>query len=263
MRVSLIMTTYNCADTLPNILEAAEEQIYPDLEIVIKDGLSDDGTVQIIKEFADSSTKNVIWDSKKDSGIYEAMNQGFALAHGDLIAFCSDILEDENVVADMVRAVQNAGDACIGAHGDLLYMNGPAVVRYWRMGSGKIKQGWMPGHPTLYLKRSVYEQNGLYKTNYKIAADYEYMVRTLLDEENHLAYVPRVVVRMYYGGTSTNGLASYWESFTEGNRALRENAVAFPVVISIRRTIRLLLQFRNARKFSFISEKSGTVMDKK
>ncbi len=251
MRVSLILTTFNCAGTITQVLKSIEKQNYPDLEIVIKDGLSTDGTIHILEEYANSSSKNVVWKSQSDQGIYDAMNQGFLLSHGEVIAFCSDVLADENVVTDMVKAILNAGNSCIGAHGDLVYVEGQRVKRYWHMANGTINKGWMPGHPTLYLKRAVYEEYGLYKTNYKIAADYELMVRVLFNRENTLAYVPRVVVRMYYGGTSTSSYRSYWKSFMEGNRALKENGIVFPTAISIRRTIKLLSQFREARKYQF------------
>ena len=111
------------------------------------------------------------------------------------------------------------------------------------MGEQKsVYSGWMPGHPTLLLKREVYEKYGLYKTDYRIAADYEFMVRFL--RENRIAYIPKTLISMYYGGTSNNGIGSYFRSFTEGNRALRENGYKFCLCISVVRTIRVLLQFR-------------------
>lgn len=112
------------------------------------------------------------------------------------------------------------------------------------MGSQKsIYTGWMPGHPTLFLKREIYEEYGLYKTDYKISADYEFMIRFLKDKQNHLAYLPEILVRMYYGGTSTSDTRSYIKSLKEGHKALKENGVHCAWIVDAIRTIRVLLQF--------------------
>ena len=101
----------------------------------------------------------------------------------------------------------------------------------------------MPGHPTLFLRRTVYEKYGSYDTAYQCAADYEFMVRFLKDEKNTLAYVPEVLVAMFYGGTSNAGLGNYLVSFREGYQALKKNGVPHPFLITMRRTLRVLLQF--------------------
>lgn len=93
------------------------------------------------------------------------------------------------------------------------------------MGQGTIRHGWMPGHPTLYLKRDVYEKYGLYDTSYECSADFEFMVRILKDEKVKLAYIPQVLIRIDYGGTSTNSAGAYWVSVSESYRALKENNV--------------------------------------
>ena len=130
-----------------------------------------------------------------------------------------------------------------GVHGDLNYMDGETIVRKWRNGQGNIRTGWMPGHPTLYLKKEVYENYGLYKTDYRISADYEYMIRILKDGEVKLSYIPEVLINMAHGGTSTNSLGAYLEGMKEGHRALRENGVKFAFVTDILRTLRVLKQF--------------------
>ena len=101
----------------------------------------------------------------------------------------------------------------------------------------------MPGHPTLFLKREIYEKYGLYNPEYKIAADYEFMIRFLKDRENKLAYLPRTIIRMYYGGTSTCDTGSYLKSLKEGHRALKDNGVNGAFLIDFLRTCRVLLQF--------------------
>lgn len=127
-------------------------------------------------------------------------------------------------------------------------MDGDRVVREWRMGRGCFRQGWMPGHPTLYLKREVYEQCGLYDTSYKCSADYEFMIRALYGREDKLAYVPEVIVGMYYGGTSTQGLGSYLVSLKEGHAGLKKNGIKGAWWIDIRRTCKVLGQFVKAKR---------------
>ena len=117
------------------------------------------------------------------------------------------------------------------------------VIRKWRQGQGNIRTGWMPGHPTLYLKREVYETYGFYKTDYRISADYEFMIRILKDGRVKLSYIPEVLIKMAHGGTSTKSLSAYLEGMREGNRALRENGVKFAFVTDMLRVLRVLKQF--------------------
>ena len=133
-----------------------------------------------------------------------------------------------------------------GVHGNINYVDKDGkLVRKWRQGQGDIRTGWMPGHPTLYLKKSVYDTYGLYKTDYKIAADYEFMIRILKEKKVKLAYIDEVLVHMFYGenSTSTGGLSSYMASLKEGHRALRENNIHFAWVTDLFRICRVLLQF--------------------
>ncbi len=247
MKVSLLVTVYNVKESLPITLAGIEEQDYRDVETVIVDGASTDGTVELIRRFAakmaDRQGFSVRWVSEPDAGLYDAMNKAFSMSTGDVIAVCNDKLCTPDAVSRLVAALENGGPRCIGAHSDLVYVDGERVVRQWHMGQGKISQGWMPGHPTLFLRRSVYEKYGLYDTAYHCAADYEFMVRFLKEEENRLAYVPEILVAMFYGGTSNAGLGNYLVSFQEGYQALRKNGVPHPLWITLRRTLRVLLQF--------------------
>lgn len=247
-KVSLILTTYNCRENLIRTLDSIARQDYPDLEIVIVDGGSTDGTVDVIKEFAAGhsrrNTLQVKWISEKDNGIYDAMNKGYRRSEGDIVAFFNDFFLMDNAVSLMVNAIED-GDYD-GAHADLIYATDEKVKRYWKMGRGKIENGWMPGHPTLYLKREVYEKYGIYNPDYKCSADYEFMIRILRDHTVRLAYVPKTILRMYYGGTSTQGAGSYFLSLKEAHRALKENRVPFAFKIDILRTCRVFAQFAGA-----------------
>ena len=168
------------------------------------------------------------------------------MATGDYLIVANDLLAKKDSLSRLAAALEDG--EYVGAHADLVYAEeGSVVRRYWHMGNGhRLWTGWMPGHPALLLKREIYEKYGFYKTDYRIAADYEFMVRFLKDKEYRLAYVPDVLVRMYYGGTSTAQFSDYVDSFREGVRALRENRTPLPVALftTALRTIRVLSQFR-------------------
>ena len=242
-KVSLLLTTYNSAENLPVTLQSIQEQTYSPIEVVIADGGSTDDTISLIQQFARNGGLEVKWVSERDKGLYDAMNKAFCLSTGDIIAVCNENLSEKDAVASFVEAIEQAGEDCIGAHSDLVYMEGDKIVRSWHMGQGNISQGWMPGHPTLYLKREIYEKYGQYDITYHCAADYEFMVRFLKDGSNRLAYVPRVLITMFYGGTSNAGLKNYLVSFKEGYMALRKNGVKHPLLITLRRTWKVLRQF--------------------
>lgn len=249
MKVSLLVTVYNVEKNLPITLAGIEEQDYPDIEAVVVDGGSTDGTVELIQDFAARMEGrqgfSVRWVSEPDDGLYDAMNKAFRMSTGEVVAVCNDRLCKPNAVSKMMAALRQGGAACVGVHADLVYVEGERVIREWRMGQGRIAQGWMPGHPTLFLRRAVYEKYGLYDTSYRCAADYEFMVRFLKEPENKLAYVPEILVAMFYGGTSNAGLSNYLLSFKEGYLALRKNGVPHPLWITLRRTLRVLAQFRS------------------
>lgn len=251
MKVSLLVTVYNVEKTLPFTLKSIAAQDYPDLEVVIVDGASTDGTVGLIRQFAAQAAGrqgiSVRWISEPDGGLYDAMNKAFGMSTGEVVAVCNDRLCKPYAVSRMVKALEQGGPGCVGAHSDLVYVEGARVVRLWHMGQGRLSEGWMPGHPTLFLRRAVYEKYGLYDTSYHCAADYEFMVRFLKEEKNKLAYVPEILVAMFYGGTSNAGLGNYLVSFREGYRALRKNDVPHPLWITLRRSLRVILQFGKHR----------------
>lgn len=259
-----MVTTYNVREQLKITLDSVERQDYPALEVIIVDGQSRDGTMDIIRAFAmkygrsgddsrvDSGAAQekecgrqltVKWISEPDNGLYDAMNKALRMCSGDIVAVCNDRLCRPDAVTKLVRAIEQGGEGCIGAHADLVYVEGERIIRTWHMGEGRLADGWLPGHPTMFLKREIYEKYGLYDTSYKCAADYEFMVRFLKDENNRLAYVPERLVSMFYGGTSNAGLRNYWVSFREGYMALRRHGVKHPMLTTLKRTVRVLRQF--------------------
>lgn len=253
-KVSVITTTFQDIAHLKEVVNGIKNQNYDNIEYIIVDGSSRDGTVEFLREqereFAELSGKELKWVSEPDKGIYDAINKGIHMAQGDIIGLMFDRFAAEDVVSRMVRIMEE--EQSDGVHGDLDYVDESGrIVRHWVMGNSRtMKDGWMPAHPTLYLKREVYETYGLYKTDYKIAADYEFMVRILMGGKLRLSYIHEVVVHMFYGGTSSANFCSYINSFRESYRALRENHVPAAFMICIKRTIRVLLQFisRQSRK---------------
>ena len=231
-KVSIITTTYNDKENLKKIIAQVKNQDYENIEYVIVDGGSTDGTLEVIAEAAEYFGDRLKWISEKDKGIYDAINKGIRLSTGDILGCCFDQYAGPDVISKMVTIMEKEGTD--GVHGDLYYMDGDKVVRYWHQGQGNIRFGWMPGHPTLYLRKSVYDKYGLYKTDYRISADYEFMM---------LSYLPEVLIYMSHGGTSTNSLGAYLAGMKEGHRALRENGVRFAWFTDLCRTLRVLAQF--------------------
>ena len=240
-KVSIITTTYNDSAALRNTIAQIKAQDYPNIEYIIVDGASKDDTIDVIREAEEYFGERLIWISEKDKGIYDAINKGLKLATGDIIGTCFDRFASSDVISKMVSIMEKEGTD--GVHGDLNYMDGEKIVRKWRNGQGNIRTGWMPGHPTLYLKKEVYEKYGMYKTDYRISADYEYMIRILKDNQVKLSYIPEVLIKMTHGGTSTNSLGAYLEGMKEGHRASKENGVKFVFVTDMLRTLRVLKQF--------------------
>lgn len=251
--ISIVTTTYQDVEHLKKVVEGIKKQDYPRIEYIIVDGGSKDGTVDYLKELEKDFSygwpeRRVRWISEKDEGIYDALNKGIRMATGDLIGPMFDQFANPHVLSDMVSVIEEEGSD--GVHGDLYYVDEEGnPVREWKMGNTKtIRDGWMPAHPTLYLKKEVYDRFGVYKTDYRIAADYEYMIRILKNKDVRLSYIPRVLVHMFYGGTSSGGLSNYMLSFKEGKRALEENDIKGAFFITVKRTLLVLKQFVQAKK---------------
>lgn len=255
-KVSLIMTTYNSKDNFSKSIESAFLQDYPCIEIVVVDGGSTDGTLDIIKKYAFDSDNNCTqerkinlkWISEPDNGIYDGMNKGIHLSTGSIIAVFNDLFTSDHSVSDMVNTIDR--DESDGAYADLAYMDGDICKRYWKMGSGSIRSGWMPAHPTMYLKREVYEKYGGYNLSYHSSSDYEFMLRILEGGDIRLSYVPKVIIEMFYGGTSNNGFSGYHRNIHEAYSALKANGISFPMGVIAMRIIRTLKQYLDASHYT-------------
>jgi glycosyltransferase involved in cell wall biosynthesis len=228
LRISVVTAVYNRADTINQAVESVQSQTYPQIEHVIQDGGSTDGTLEVIKRVANDSTH---LQSERDGGIYDAINRGIGRATGDVIGLMhsDDFLADALVLQRVADALADPG--VDGVYGDLQYVSADdptRVVRHWRSGDytpSKLRLGWMPPHPTLYLRREVFDRWGLYDTSFRIAADYDAMLRYLVKGRIKLAYVPEVFVKMRVGGESNRSLERILRKSREDLIAIRRNGV--------------------------------------
>ncbi len=232
MKVSIITATYNSAATIAGCVESVNEQTYSDIEHIVIDGASGDNTVEIIKSLPNRVTRIV---SEPDKGIYDAMNKGIKVATGDIIGTLNsdDAFYDATAVEKVARVFQeNPEIDCL--YGKLVFVNEKQkIVRRWEsrpFEPGLFAKSWTPAHPTFYCRRKVFEKFGLYKTNYKIAADVEFMMRVLEVGNIKSNYLNEVLVRMTIGGVSTNGLQSTITITKEMQRAFRENGLKLNLI---------------------------------
>ena len=209
-------------------IKSVNSQTYEDIEHVFIDGLSSDNTLDLIKQ---NSKKNNIVISEKDNGIYHAFNKGISYASGEIIGFLhsDDLFFSSKVVFNIVNEIKNKGFD--GVYGDLQYVKKNStsrIVRYWRSNEFNIKlldKGWMPAHPTLFLKKEVYAKHGTFNQSFKISADYEFMLRILKDHELNFGYLSKVFTKMRIGGASNRSLLNILKKISEDYRALRLNDI--------------------------------------
>jgi glycosyltransferase involved in cell wall biosynthesis len=229
MRVSIITVCFNSAATIADTLRSVAEQTYPDVEHVLVDGGSRDDTVKLANALGRSG-KVII--SEPDKGIYDAMNKGLQLATGDVIGFLNadDMYAANDVLTRVSMLMQQGGLDAL--YGDVEFvrpsdLNRP-VRRYRsdRFRPDRIAWGWMPAHPALFLKRQVFERYGGFRSDYRIAGDFELVARIFHSGELSYRHIPEVIVRMRTGGVSTRGLRSTLLLNREVLRACKENGIA-------------------------------------
>lgn len=227
VKLSIITATWNSAATLPYTLKSLQEQTSKEFESILVDGASTDSTLEIIK----SSSVVTRWVSEKDKGIYDALNKGISLAKGEYVGF----LHSDDVFASVssIKQMLDHIDICQpdAFYADLQYVkkdNISHVVRHWASGEfkyRKLRWGWMPPHPTFYMKKSLYEKFGFFDLSYNIAADYESLVRYLYVSKVVPSYLPEVIVKMRIGGASNRSLANIvWKS-KEDSRVMRNAGI--------------------------------------
>jgi glycosyltransferase involved in cell wall biosynthesis len=245
MKVSIITTSFNSAKTIRSTLESVASQDYHDIEHIIVDCASNDGTIDIVSEF--SHVSKVI--SEKDSGLYHGMNKGLTMCSGDIICFLNsdDWYPREDVISQVVKVLGSHNVQVL--YGDLQYVdrvNINKIARTWRSGQFQRKNlyfGWMPPHPTFFALKEVYEKVGLFNTSLRNAADYELMLRVLLKHEMNACYLPQILVKMRRGGYSNAKLAHRLRANREDNMAWHLNGLRPGILTRYLKPLRKLPQF--------------------
>jgi len=232
MKISIITATYNSEATLKSCMISVLHQSYKNIEYVIIDGNSTDETLDLVKQHQLQFPKikfKIL--SEIDNGIYDALNKGVQLATGDVIGFVhsDDVLASDSIVSKIAEVLKNSN--VDGVYGDLEYVNKENtnnIIRHWKSKNFHpklLKQGWMPAHPTLFLKREVYLKHGNFDLSYKIAADYDFMLRVLKDQSLKFSYIPEVITKMRVGGASNRSLKNIIQKTKEDYRAIRSNNI--------------------------------------
>lgn len=248
MKISLITVSYNSEDTIRDTFESVRTQniVGFELEYIHIDGLSTDSTMDISLQYDDIISKRI---SEKDTGIYNAMNKGIAVATGDIVGILNsdDCYASEIALESVHRAFKESN--CDAVYADLNYVkrNQPdKIVRKWKTGQNKNSSfyfGWMPPHPTFFLKRSLYVSYGNYNENIKSSADYELMLRMIKRHKISLYYIPLLLVNMKDGGNSGQSIRHRLKVFNEDRLAWKLNFSScgyFPVVLKILRKLNQL-----------------------
>jgi glycosyltransferase len=245
MKVSIITATFNSASSIRDTLESIRNQSYPDIEHIIIDGGSSDDTLQIIAGYPHVS--KII--SEKDQGIYDAMNKGIAQASGDIIGILNsdDFYAHHNIIADTLKKIESENADLLYA--DLEYVDKiktNKVIRLWKSGKYSEKSflmGWMPPHPTFFVKKQVYENYGNFNLQLKTSADYEIMLRFMHKYKLKTAYLPQVIVKMRMGGASNKSLRHRLQANREDRLAWQINGLTPYPFTFLFKPMRKIFQF--------------------
>ena len=245
MTFSIITACFNAAPTVADTLKSISSQSYQNIEHIIIDGASTDDTLKIVQQFPHVST--II--SEKDGGIYHAMNRGIGLCTGEVVGILNadDVYAHEDVISKVADLFKDASVDAI--YGDLVFVDQQhpdKITRTWKAGSYHFKQfynGWMPPHPTFFVRKSLYQQYGKFNTTLTSAADYELMLRFLLKHKIKLAYLPETMVRMRQGGKSTASLKNRLIANKEDHLAWKINGLKPHPFTLILKPLRKIKQF--------------------
>lgn len=248
MKISIITVCFNSGATIKDTIESVLSQKYQDYEYLIIDGKSKDNTMDIVKSYEKKFKGKLKYVSEKDNGLYDAINKGIKMAEGDIIGLINadDILANQFVFEKVNTILSDKNYD--GLYTDLVYMNEDFSIPVRNFISGEVsKKGtWHPAHPTLYLKRGVYKKVGTFNTDYRIAADLDFMLR-LCHSDVRLKYIKEYFVLMRAGGVSSAGLKGYYKNYKESNKVLVNNGIQFSYFINILRIVKTFNQYIDAK----------------
>ena len=245
-KISIITVAFNSVKTIQDTIESILLQDYKNIEYIVIDAGSSDGTVEIIKSFGDKITYFI---SESDHGIYDGMNKGIKAASGDLIGILNsdDFYPNSFILSNVAKTFVDS--ECDAVYGDLVYVRDydkNKIVRYWQAGAYsalKIKNGWMLPHPTFFVKKSIYNRFGLYNTELKRAADYEMILKLLYKQNISVKYIPMILVNMRMGGASNSSLRNRIRANKEDGLAWTKNQLNKPTFIRIKKPLQKIRQF--------------------
>ena len=245
-KITIITVCYNSEKTIEDTLQSVVNQLYPNIEYIIVDGGSTDNTLAIIDKY---KNKISVLISEKDNGIYDAINKGIGLATGDIIANLNsdDFYIDNHVITDVVATFEKEKTDALYA--DLYYVDAidtNKIIRYWKSKQykeGLFLKGWMPPHPTFFVKKEVYQKYGLFDLQFKSAADYEIMLRFIHRYKVSISYLPRVIVKMRVGGVSNASLSNRIKANQEDRKAWEVNGLKPNALTLIFKPLSKLNQF--------------------
>ena len=246
MKISIITVCYNSAVTIYDTINSVNTQTHPNIEHIFIDGLSRDDTLNIINS---NAQRNPIVISENDNGLYDAMNKGILLATGDIIGILNsdDIYENKNIISNIMNQIELC--KVDSAYGDLIYTKSDDlnyIIRYWKSGNFNKKKflfGWMPPHPTFFVKREIYIKHGLFNLKLKSSADYEIMLRFLYKKNISTIYLNEVLVKMRIGGKSNSSLISRLKANREDRLAWKLNGLKSQGITFLFKPLRKILQY--------------------
>ena len=247
MKISIITPTFNNKGTVADTIESVSAQTHRDIEHIIIDGGSSDGTLEIIEKHEKRIAKIV---SEPDEGLYDAINKGIKLASGDVIGILNsdDFYADNKVVETVAGEMQMTGaDVCWG---DLVYVrpeNKNSVMRCWKSSEysqRKFRRGWMPPHPAFFVRKEVYGKYDVYNIEFQIAADYELMLRFLEKHKVSSCYIPKILVKMRAGGKSNRNIFQIFKANRECLRAWKINGFRVNIFIVLLKPFSKIFQYR-------------------
>lgn len=245
MKVSIITVAYNSDQTIEDTIKSVLSQDFSEIEYIIIDGGSTDRTIDIINRYKDKIATIV---SEPDQGIYDGMNKGVALATGDIVGILNsdDFYSNNGVISSVVSQFKDGVDA---VYADLVYVDQlqtEKIIRKWISGEyvhGAFKKGWMPPHPTLFVKNEIYKNYGSYSLELKSAADYEFMLRVIHKHKINLNYLPEIIVKMRAGGVSNASFKNRINANKEDRLAWKMNGLKPGKLTFIRKPLSKIKQF--------------------
>jgi glycosyltransferase involved in cell wall biosynthesis len=246
MKISIVTVVLNAADTIEDTLRSVAAQRYPTIEHIVVDGGSTDGTLDIIERHRGRIATLIV---EPDRGIYDAMNKGINAATGDIIGTLNadDLYVDEHVLEKIARVFT---DPAVGAcHADLVYVDRAdldKIIRYWKScpyTDGLFEKGWLPAHPTFFVRRALYRRYGGFDLNYRFQADFELTMRLLAVHKVRSVYLPEVIVKMRMGGVSNRSVLNVIKGNLEAYRACRQHGLKVSPLFIAKKILSRLPQF--------------------